>query len=177
MGAGVPNASISFSGGPKTNLSLGKSVDELRGSVDEVTDIVKRTGGDLAHQEEVAAQFLDGLFHRTIIAPLQTIDRAAVVKKLQDMMETSGGRAWLRVFFDRAPEPQKAFAEFEKQFARDVPKAMEDAASDIFSRGLNVAGESLNYGLLGTGLSGMGALNPASTLPFGGLLRPEGERR
>ncbi len=177
LGAGVPNASISFSGGPKTNLSLGKSVDELRGSVDEVTDIVKRTGGDLAHQEEVAAQFLDGLFHRTIIAPLQTIDRAAVVKKLQDMMETSGGRAWLRVFFDRAPEPQKAFAEFEKQFARDVPKAMEDAASDIFSRGLNVAGESLNYGLLGTGLSGMGALNPASTLPFGGLLRPEGERR
>jgi hypothetical protein len=177
LGAGVRNASISFSSGPKTNLSLGKSVDELRGSVDEVMDIVKGTGGDLAHQKEVAAQFLDGLFHRTIIAPLQTTDRAAVVKKLQDMMETSGGRAWLRVFFDRAPEPQKAFAEFERQFARDVPAAVEAVASGFFPKAMELMGGLGQYGLLAAGRSGTGVLNPASTLPFGGLLRPEGQRR
>ena len=177
LGAGVPNASISFSSGPKTNLSLGKSVDELRGSVDEVMDIVKGTGGDLAHQKEVAAQFLDGLFHRTIIAPLQTTDRGAVVKKLQDMMETNGGRTWLRVFFDRAPSPQKAFAEFEKQFARDVPAAVEAVASGFFPKAMKLAADFGEGGLLATGLGGMGALNPASTLPLGGLLRPEGQRQ
>ena len=154
---------------PHTDLSLGGSVDDLSHSIDEVREIVKNTGGDLAQQKEVVGQFLDGVFHRTILAPLQTRQRTQVIKQLQEMMGPGGDRTWLRTFFERAPNPKAAFEEFERQFARDIPAAVE-LASDWVSKG----GRGLReFGLGAGGLLGKGITKTPGFIggdPSGGLL-------
>lgn len=151
---------------PKIDLSIDGSVDDLSHSIDEVMEIVKNTGGDLAQQQEVASQFLDGVFHRTILAPLQTRQRTQVIRKLQEMMGPGGDRTWLRTFFERAPNPKAAFEEFERQFARDIPAAVK-LASDWFSKG----GRGLReFGLLGVGVVGKGATKTPDARDPSGLL-------
>jgi hypothetical protein len=136
LGAQKSSKTLSFRN-PDVNLSLGGSVDDLRHSIDEVMEIVADTGGDLAQQKEVVGQFLDGVFHRTILAPLQTRQRTQVIKQLQDMMGPGGDRTWLRTFFERAPNPKAAFEEFERQFARDIPaaiKTLEESAPWLLTK-------------------------------------------
>lgn len=153
LGAKKSSRTLSFRN-PDVELGLGTSVDELRHSIDEVMEIVKNTGGDLAQQQAVASQFLDGVFHRTILAPLQTRQRTQVIRKLQEMMGPGGDRTWLRTFFERAPNPKAAFEEFERQFARDIPaavKLMEGLAGGL-GRGVREFGLAAG-GLLGKGIT------------------------
>jgi hypothetical protein len=142
---------------PHIDLSLGGSVDDLSHSIDEVMEIVADTGGDLAQQKEVVGQFLDGVFHRTILAPLQTRQRTQVIKQLQEMMGPGGDRTWLRTFFERAPNPKAAFEEFERQFARDIPAALNilKNAPPWLARILGNVGETglTVGGLLGKGIT------------------------
>jgi uncharacterized membrane protein YhaH (DUF805 family) len=107
------------------DLSLDGSVDGVRDAMDNIRAVVKDTGGDLAQQDEVVNQFLDGVFHRTIIAPLQTTKRAAVIEQLQEMMDAGGSRVWLRIFFSRAADPKAAFERFERELAQDIPGAIK----------------------------------------------------
>jgi hypothetical protein len=156
LGAQKSSKTLSFRN-PDVNLSLGGSVDDLRHSIDEVMEIVKDTGGDLAQQKEVVGQFLDGVFHRTILAPLQTRQRTQVIKQLQEMMGPGGDRTWLRTFFERAPKPREAFEEFERQFARDIPAALNilKDAPPWLAKYLGKVGETGLFvgGLLGKGIT------------------------
>jgi hypothetical protein len=156
LGAQKSSKTLSFRN-PDVNLSLGGSVDDLRHSIDEVMEIVADTGGDLAQQKEVVGQFLDGVFHRTILAPLQTRQRTQVIKQLQEMMGPGGDRTWLRTFFERAPKPREAFEEFERQFARDIPAALNilKDAPPWLAKYLGKVGETGLFvgGLLGKGIT------------------------
>tara|TARA_R100001086_G_scaffold196525_1_gene113245 strand:- start:1997 stop:3136 length:1140 start_codon:yes stop_codon:yes gene_type:complete len=156
LGAQKSSKTLSFRN-PDVDLSLGGSIDDLRHSIDEVVGIVKDTGGDLAQQQAVASQFLDGVFHRTILAPLQTRQRTQVIKQLQEMMGPGGDRTWLRTFFERAPDPQAAFKEFERQFARDIPAALnilKDAPPWVVKYMGKVGETGLTVGgLLGKGIT------------------------
>jgi hypothetical protein len=153
LGAKKSSKTLSFRN-PDVELGLGTSVDELRHSIDEVMEIVKNTGGDLAQQQAVASQFLDGVFHRTILAPLQTRQRTQVISQLQEMMGPGGDRTWLRTFFERAPNPKAAFEEFERQFARDIPAAVKLMEGWMGGAGRGVRETGLTVGgLLGKGLT------------------------